>query len=170
MIFINLKKYIIKLLIIFTLIIPTTTLAYTNKVILGGETIGIEVHSKGIYIVDFYDVKGKSIGSDAGFLVGDIIVKINNIPCNNINELNNLIDQLTSFKLEVFGTKSFDNSQVTMGGVDVNEINIETFESKKVSNLFLEGELLDVDGDCGGYNLGFAWLSGLTAGKSVRND
>ena len=84
------------------------------------------------------------------------------------NELNNLIDQLTSFKLEVFGTKSFDNSQVTMGGVDVNEINIETFESKKVSNLFLEGELLDVDGDCGGYNISFAIISALIASDRIK--
>ena len=41
---------------------------------------------------------------------------------------------------------------------------------KNVLTLFLEGELLDVDGECGGYNLGFAWISGLIAGKSARND
>ena len=84
------------------------------------------------------------------------------------NELNNLIEQLTNFKLEVFGTKSFDNSQVTMGGIDVNEINIDTFESKIISNLFLEGELLDVDGDCGGYNISFAILSALIASDRIK--
>ena len=106
--------------------------------------------------------------------IASVILKLIGAPKDKLkselseNELNNLIDQLTSFKLEVFGTKSFDNSQVTMGGVDVNEINIETFESKKVSNLFLEGELLDVDGDCGGYNISFAIISALIASDRIK--
>ena len=106
--------------------------------------------------------------------IASVILKLIGVPKDKLkselseNELNNLIDQLTSFKLEVFGTKSFDNSQVTMGGVDVNEINIETFESKIVSNLFLEGELLDVDGDCGGYNISFAIISALIASDRIK--
>ena len=43
-------------------------------------------------------------------------------------------------------------------------------ESLKVKGLYIVGEILDVDGDCGGYNLGFAWMSGLLAGKSVNCD
>lgn len=106
--------------------------------------------------------------------ITEVILKLCGIDKNKLkselsdNELNNLINQLTSFKLEVFGTKSFDNSQVTMGGVDVNEINIETFESKIIPNLLLEGELLDVDGDCGGYNISFAILSALIASEKVK--
>ncbi len=106
--------------------------------------------------------------------IASVILKLIGVDKNKLkselseNELNNLVDQLTSFKLEVFGTKSFDNSQVTMGGVDVNEINIETFESNKVSNLFLEGELLDVDGDCGGYNISFAIISALIASDRIK--
>jgi predicted flavoprotein YhiN len=52
--------------------------------------------------------------------------------------------------------------------VFISESNIDTFESKKVSNLFLEGELLDVDGDCGGYNISFAILSALISSDRVR--
>ena len=43
-------------------------------------------------------------------------------------------------------------------------------ESNKINNLYVVGELLDVDGDCGGYNLGFAWISGMLAGKDCSND
>ena len=91
MIFINLKKYIIKLLIIFTLIIPTTTLAYTNKVILGGETIGIEVNSKGVMVVGFYEVNEKFIAKEAGFKLGDTILKINNQQVTSIDDMVNII-------------------------------------------------------------------------------
>lgn len=79
---------------------------------------------------------------------------------------NNLID----FRVKILSSKTFSNSQVTMGGVDTKEINPLTMESKKVKNLYIVGELVDVDGDCGGYNLGFAWISGLIAGRSVDND
>ena len=106
--------------------------------------------------------------------IASVILKLIAVDNNKLKselsetELNNLIEQLTNFKLEVFGTKSFDNSQVTMGGIDVNEINIDTFESKIISNLFLEGELLDVDGDCGGYNISFAILSALIASDRIK--
>ena len=63
-------------------------------------------------------------------------------------------------------TKSFDASQVCGGGVCLSEINLETMESKKVLGLYFTGEIIDVDGDCGGYNLTFAWISGRLAGKA----
>lgn len=86
------------------------------------------------------------------------------------DEKNILVNELSSFKLEISGSKSFQDAQVCTGGVDTCEINPKTFESNKCSGLYIIGELLDVDGDCGGYNLGFAWLSGMIAGKSVNND
>ncbi len=88
----------------------------------------------------------------------------------NLVEKNNLIKNLSSFEVSIISSKSFDNSQVCTGGVDTSEIDPITMESKKCSNLFVIGETLDVDGECGGYNLGFAWISGLIAGRSVRND
>lgn len=79
---------------------------------------------------------------------------------------------LTKLRLSVVGTNSFDYAQVCSGGVCLNEINPLTMESKLVKELYIVGELLDVDGECGGFNLGFAWISGYLAGKSVgeRND
>lgn len=79
-----------------------------------------------------------------------------------------LIDNLVNFKLEITGTKSFSDSQVCSGGIDTKEINPSTFESKICSGLYIVGEVLDIYGDCGGYNLGFAWISGLVAGESVK--
>lgn len=91
---------------------------------------------------------------------------------NDLNDFQKklLINTLTNYKVEISRTKSFIDSQVCTGGVDTKEINPKTFESKVCNNLYVIGELLDVDGDCGGYNLGFAWLSGMIAGKSVNND
>ena len=85
-------------------------------------------------------------------------------------EKNNLVNDISNFKLEISGSKGFIDSQVCTGGVDTKEINPKTFESKKCDGLYIVGEILDVDGDCGGYNLGFAWLSGMIAGESVKND
>ena len=103
------------------------------------------------------------------------ILKKNNLIDREYNSLNEqekelLINELTSFKVEITGSKSFSDSQVSTGGVDTCEINPKTFESSICNELYIVGEVLDVDGDCGGYNLGFAWLSGIIAGESVSND
>ena len=65
------------------------------------------------------------------------------------------------------GYYTFTNAQVTAGGINTNEVNDETLESKKIKNLFFSGELLDVDGDCGGFNLQWAWSSGYVAGLNA---
>ena len=83
-------------------------------------------------------------------------------------EKDKLVDSISNFKVKIVGSKSFKEAQVSIGGVDTKEINPNTFESKIVKDLYIIGELLDVDGDCGGYNLGFAWLSGIVAGSSAR--
>ena len=88
----------------------------------------------------------------------------------SIKEKEILIENLTNFTLEVIGTNSYEECQVCSGGVPLTEINTKTMESKNVNNLHIVGELLDVDGECGGYNLTFAWLTALLAGKSDLND
>lgn len=64
-------------------------------------------------------------------------------------------------------TNGFDNAQVCAGGIDTREVNPDTMESKIVKNLYFAGELLDVDGICGGYNLQWAWASGYVAGRQA---
>lgn len=78
-----------------------------------------------------------------------------------------VISLTTNFKVNIIGSNTFNESQVCSGGVLLNEINLNTMESKIVKNLYVVGELLDITGDCGGYNLGIAWRTGLKAGKAL---
>lgn len=68
------------------------------------------------------------------------------------------------FEIHITETNPFGKAQVCAGGVHTDEINSKTMESKFVNNLYITGELLDVDGICGGYNLHFAWATGILAG------
>lgn len=102
----------------------------------------------------------------------DIIIKKSNIKTDNFkklsdNDFKNLVYNLTNFPIKITDTNSFEKAQVCSGGIPLTEININTFESKKKNNLYLTGEILDVDGNCGGYNLTFAWISGIIAGENV---
>jgi len=103
-----------------------------------------------------------------------IILKQANIedfhkPCSDLKseEKNAIYALLKQWQFEVSGTNSFSNAQVTAGGINTKEINPQTLESNLVTNLFFAGEILDVDGDCGGFNLQWAWSSGAIAGKSA---
>ena len=88
------------------------------------------------------------------------------------NELNEnskkaLCDKIENFRLNIIDTESFDKAQVCTGGVSLNEINPDNFESKIESDLYFAGEVLDVDGKCGGFNLAFAWISGYIIGRGI---
>ena len=81
-------------------------------------------------------------------------------------ELRGIMETLRALELEVTATGGFEHAQVTKGGVPLSEI-ADSFASRKEAGLFLAGELLDVDGRCGGYNLQWAMTSGLIAGRSA---
>lgn len=81
-------------------------------------------------------------------------------------DLKKLLQQFKNFRVEVTGVNDLQNAQVCAGGVDTEEITTD-FMSKKIPNLYIVGEMLDVDGICGGYNLQFAWASGKIAGESA---
>ncbi|MBE5779561.1 MAG: aminoacetone oxidase family FAD-binding enzyme [Clostridiales bacterium] len=78
-----------------------------------------------------------------------------------------LANAIESFRLTVTGVKGFEAAQVTAGGICAGEISPETMESKRIPGLRFTGEILNVDGDCGGHNLLFAFASGLLAGKTL---
>lgn len=80
------------------------------------------------------------------------------------NDLERLAALYKGLTCEVIDSNPFANAQVCAGGVNTDEINEETLESKLTSGLYFAGELLDVDGTCGGYNLQWAWSSGYVAG------
>ena len=75
-----------------------------------------------------------------------------------------LIQALTSYRLTVKGSAGLEQAQVCSGGVDTTQVNTETLESHIHKGLYFAGELLDIDGPCGGYNLQWAWSSGAVAG------
>lgn len=79
-------------------------------------------------------------------------------------ELASLSRCLKHFPLSVTGVLGFDQAQVTAGGILTSEFRPDTLESRLCPGLFATGEVLDIDGDCGGYNLQWAWSSGRTAG------
>lgn len=74
---------------------------------------------------------------------------------------------LQDWRFVIRGTKSWPSAQVTAGGISTDEIHPNTLESKLIHGLFFAGEILDIDGLCGGFNLQWAWSSGFIAGKSA---
>lgn len=79
-------------------------------------------------------------------------------------DLERLLSVLKGWTFEIIGSQPWSHAQVTAGGIDVRQVNPKTLESKKVKGLYLAGELLDIDADCGGFNLQWAWSSGYVAG------
>ena len=82
-------------------------------------------------------------------------------------DLDRIARSLRGFSLPVTGVCGFDQAQVTAGGLRTAEFDAETLESRLVPGLFAIGEVLDVDGDCGGFNLQWAWSSGRAAGGAL---
>ncbi|MFL0248113.1 NAD(P)/FAD-dependent oxidoreductase [Candidatus Clostridium stratigraminis] len=92
-------------------------------------------------------------------------------PCSGLEykEKQKLYSLLKGWKFKVYDTNSFLNAQVTAGGINTKEINSLTMESLIVPKLYFAGEILDVDGDCGGFNLQWAWSSAYTAANGIAH-
>ncbi|MBU5676797.1 NAD(P)/FAD-dependent oxidoreductase [Alkaliphilus sp. MSJ-5] len=103
-----------------------------------------------------------------------IILKVSNIydlnrACLEISnkEIEKIVSLLKAWQFDIIGSQSWMHSQVTAGGVDLKEICPDTLQSKIIPGIYFAGELLDVDGDCGGFNLQWAWSSGYVAGNEA---
>ena len=83
---------------------------------------------------------------------------------------NQMIKICKGFRVNVTETNGFEKAQICAGGVRTTEVDSHTMESKLVKGLYLTGELLDIDGICGGYNLHFAWATGTLAGTSAAEE
>jgi len=115
------------------------------------------------------------------FLVGMINKKIGYAVLKNANliplsrntstlsdrQLSEIAAQIKDFSFAITGAMSWENAQVTAGGLDSGEFSSDTLESLKVKGLYAAGELLDVYGDCGGYNLQWAWATGVISGRAA---
>jgi len=80
-------------------------------------------------------------------------------------ELNQIADALHAWEIIPKGTEGYGTAEVTAGGVDTDELSSKTMEAKKVSGLYFIGEVIDMTGELGGYNLHWAWASGYAAGQ-----
>ena len=83
------------------------------------------------------------------------------------DEIACLTDLIKDFRVRIRETNSYDKAQVCCGGIDTREVDPGTLESAYVPGVYFAGEILDVDGMCGGYNLTFAWASGYVAGRAA---
>ena len=79
----------------------------------------------------------------------------------NRKEINKIVHTIKNLKLSINDTKGFQGAEVATGGINTTEVNPKTMESKLVPNLFFAGEILDVDGDRGGFNFHWAWVTGM---------
>ncbi|MBD5402835.1 aminoacetone oxidase family FAD-binding enzyme [bacterium] len=91
-------------------------------------------------------------------------------PCHKIDgkTRDKILNKLTNFEVTVTG-KVLDSEVVTCGGIDLKEINAKTLESKTYSGLYFCGEVLDIDGFCGGFNLQNCWSTGYVVSQSILN-
>jgi hypothetical protein len=74
---------------------------------------------------------------------------------------------IKQWSVPAIGTRDWSQAQVTAGGLDVGQFHVQSLESRLVPGLFAAGEILDIDGDCGGFNLQWAWSSGWLSGRSA---
>lgn len=106
--------------------------------------------------------------------LGQFLSKVSGIeklskPVKDLNDsdIRKLCTVLKKYRVKILETTGFKNAQVTAGGVSLDEVNTEILESKIVKGLYFSGEVLDVYGECGGFNLQWAWASGYIAGENA---
>lgn len=102
----------------------------------------------------------------------EALVKQKDISDKAINQISNdeisyLSQYLHQWQVKPNGTEGYRTAEVTLGGVDTNELSSKTFEAKKAKGLFFIGEVIDVTGWLGGYNFQFAWSSGVACGQVI---
>ncbi|MBO4694173.1 MAG: aminoacetone oxidase family FAD-binding enzyme [Clostridia bacterium] len=104
---------------------------------------------------------GQSIIKSAGLKLSD------SVNCLQESDIRQIAKVIKSFNFRAVSTTGFENSQVTAGGLDTCGFDNRTMMSKKYKGVYAVGELLDIDGDCGGYNLHFAFSSAFCAAESI---
>ena len=93
-------------------------------------------------------------------------IKVDKISQLNKNDISNISFVIKNINIKISDTNGLENAEVISGGIDVNEIDEKTMQSKKINNLYFCGEVLDVDGNCGGYNFHWAWSSASVCANS----
>ncbi len=129
----------------------------------------------------FEKLKGKTVEESFEGMINKKLIPVilnaastfyKDVTCENFNkkEIYAIANILKNWKFEIIGHNNWQQAQTTAGGISTKEVNPLTLESKKVENLFFAGEVLDIDGDCGGFNLQWAWSSGYIAGLNASKN
>ena len=105
-------------------------------------------------------------------LIPVIVEQSGILPEKKVNEItreerHRIVREMKDFRLTLTGLRDYKEAIITQGGISVKEVNPSTMESKLMPGLYLAGELLDVDGVTGGFNLQIAWSTGYLAGSSI---
>lgn len=114
----------------------------------------------------FNTILPKKLGQ---FLLKKVGIEKLNINISTIDDkiLEKLVEIIKGYEIKCYDTMGFKQAQVTAGGVDTRQVDEKTFMSKLVKNVYFCGEVLDVYGECGGYNLQYAFASGMLVGESI---
>ena len=107
---------------------------------------------------------GQAVLKMCGLKLSDSVATLKN------GDIKQIASIIKGMKFKVTGTTGFDNSQVTAGGLDTTQFNPQTMESERERGLYCIGEILDIDGDCGGFNLQWAWSSAICAANAICED
>lgn len=160
----------ILLLILLLVIVPINVFAYSNYVIASGETIGIEVNSKGVLVVGFYEVNNEFIAKDAGFQIGDKIISIDGKDVNCINDMVNAIEtkNKTEINFKVTREKSQKELTLTMKEDENKVLKTGLFVKDKINGI---GTLTYIDPETKRFGaLGHEILETTTAQKFEIKD
>lgn len=158
------KKIII---ILILLLFPINIFANSDKLIIPGKPIGIEVRAKGVYIVDFYKVDGEYIAKKAGFKVGDFIFKINNKSINSIDELNNIITKPDTYYVSIIRGDKEINKELVVKKVN-NSLTTGLYVKDKINGI---GTLSYIDPETKIFaSLGHEILESSSANKFILDD
>lgn len=145
---------------------------YAIRALEEGRRVSVRIHFLPEFredsLLDFLNLRRKNCPykTDRELLVGLFPDKLAKYLCSQPD----LTDAIQSLTLQVTGGMSFAQAQVCSGGVATDEVHNDTLESKLHRNLYFAGELLDIDGTCGGYNLQWAWSSGAAAGRAAAKE
>lgn len=107
---------------------------------------------------------GQAVLKMCGLKLSDSVASLKN------TDIKQIASVIKGMKFKVTGTTGFENSQVTAGGLDTTQFNPQTMESRRERGLYCIGEILDIDGDCGGFNLQWAWSSAICAANAICED